>query len=210
MPGFKRNIRPSHQRRSRPRNPLLHLLAPPRSADQQRQRRSLPFAQYSDVLFLEYPKLCGRAKQQVSGLKHMLALNIENPNTWSSVLKALMNKNGGKTDIPLWPGEEFSMETPEGEGGVGHAEWGASGLDDDPAQKSIWVEKCCGGMVLCFSLVSKCAADHLSILEGQDLSQKGMTKQDTDQPYASLLFYLGYAPNEIHCEPTDSCCCPKV
>jgi hypothetical protein len=39
---------------------------------------------------------------------------------------------------------------------------------------------------------------------------KGMTNQDTDQPYPSLLFYLGDAPKENHCEPTDSCCCPKV
>lgn len=71
------------------------------------------------MVFLEYSKLCGRAKKAVSGLKYMLALNIENPNTWSIVLEALMNKNGGKTDIPLWPGTEFSMDTAEGKALLG-------------------------------------------------------------------------------------------
>lgn len=79
----------------------------------------VPLAQYSDVIFLEYSKLCGRAKKEVSGLKYMLALNIENPNTWSIVLKALMNKNSGKTEIPLWPGTEFSMNTGEGKALLG-------------------------------------------------------------------------------------------
>ena len=74
----------------------------------------VPFAQYSDVLFLEYTKLAGRAKTEVSSLKHLLFLNIENTNTWSTVLKALMNKNDGKTDIPLWPGTEFDMNDAEG------------------------------------------------------------------------------------------------
>jgi len=79
----------------------------------------VPLAQYSDVIFLEYSKLCGRAKKDVSGLKHLLALNIENPNTWSIVLKALTKKSGGKTDIPLWPGTEFSMNTDEGKALLG-------------------------------------------------------------------------------------------
>jgi hypothetical protein len=79
----------------------------------------VPLAQYSDVIFLEYSKLCGRAKKDVSGLKYMLALNVENPNTWSIVLKALTNKNGGKTDIPLWPGTEFSMNEAEGKALLG-------------------------------------------------------------------------------------------
>jgi hypothetical protein len=79
----------------------------------------VPLAQYSDVVFLEYSKLCGQAKQQVSGLKYMLALNTENPTTWSIVLKALMNKNGGKSDIPLWPGTEFSMNMAEGKALLG-------------------------------------------------------------------------------------------
>jgi hypothetical protein len=70
-------------------------------------------------MFLEYSKLCGKAKQQVSGLKYMLALNIENPTTWSIVLKALMNKNGGKSDVPLWPGTEFSMNMAEGKALLG-------------------------------------------------------------------------------------------
>jgi hypothetical protein len=65
-------------------------------------------------LFLEYTKLAGRAKADVSSLKHLLFLNIENSNTWSTVLKALMNKNDGKTDIPLWPGAEFDMNDAEG------------------------------------------------------------------------------------------------
>lgn len=69
----------------------------------------VPFAQYSDVLFLEYSKLCGRAKADVSSLKYLLFNNIENPNTWSTVLKVLMNKNDGKMDIPLWPGTGFSL-----------------------------------------------------------------------------------------------------
>lgn len=79
----------------------------------------MPLAQYSDLIFLEYSKLCSRAKKEVSGLKYMLALNVENPNTWSIVLKALMNKNGGKTNIPLWPGAEFSMNTAEGKALLG-------------------------------------------------------------------------------------------
>jgi len=78
------------------------------------QGELVPFAQYSDVLFLEYSKLCGRAKADISALKHFLFLNIENPNTWSTVLKVLMNKNDGKMDIPLWPGTEFSMNEAEG------------------------------------------------------------------------------------------------
>jgi len=40
--GFQRNLRPGHQRRSRSCDPLLHLLAPPRSAGQQHQGRSRP------------------------------------------------------------------------------------------------------------------------------------------------------------------------
>jgi hypothetical protein len=77
---------------------------------------TVPFAQYSDVLFLEYAKLCGRAKPQadVKNLRYMMFLNIENPNTWSVALKALMNKNGGKKDIPLWPGTKFGMNEVEG------------------------------------------------------------------------------------------------
>jgi hypothetical protein len=79
----------------------------------------VPLAQYSDAIFLEYSKLCGRAKKDVSGLKYMLALNVENPNTWSIVLKALMNKNAGKTDIPLWPGSEFSVNEAKGKALLG-------------------------------------------------------------------------------------------
>ena len=37
----------------------------------------------------------------------------------------------------------------------------------------------------------------------------GMTNRDTDQPYPSLLFYIGDAPTDNHCEPEESCCCPK-
>jgi hypothetical protein len=79
----------------------------------------VPLSQYSDVVFLEYSKLCGRAKQAISKLKYMLALNIENSSTWSIVLKALMNRNGSKTEIPLWPGTEFSMDTAEGKALLG-------------------------------------------------------------------------------------------
>lgn len=83
------------------------------------QGELVPFAQYSDVLFLEYAKLCGRAKVEVSSLKYLLFHNIENPNTWSMVLKALMNKNDGRMDIPLWPGTEFSLNEAEGKALLG-------------------------------------------------------------------------------------------
>lgn len=79
----------------------------------------VPFAQYSDVLFLEYSQLCGQAKASVSWLKHFLFLNVENKDTWAVVLKALMNKNDGKKDIPLWPGEEFSMNSAAGKALLG-------------------------------------------------------------------------------------------
>lgn len=81
----------------------------------------VPLAQYSDVLFLEYSTLAGRAKPKadVSGLKYLLFNNIENPNTWSTVLKALMNENKGKKDIPLWPGTGFSMNSAEGKALLG-------------------------------------------------------------------------------------------
>jgi hypothetical protein len=79
----------------------------------------VPLAQYSDVLFLEYSKLAGRAKVEVSGLKYLLFHNIQNPDTWSTVLRALMNKMDGKMDIPLWPGTEFSMNTAEGKALLG-------------------------------------------------------------------------------------------
>lgn len=81
----------------------------------------MPLAQYSDVLYLQYEKLCGRAKPpaQVSSLKYMMDINIENPNTWSIALKALMNKNGGKMDIPEWPGTEFSLNEAEGKALLG-------------------------------------------------------------------------------------------
>jgi hypothetical protein len=79
----------------------------------------VPFAQYSDVLFLEYSKLCGRAKAEVSSLKYLLFNNIENPNTWSTVLKVLMNKNDGKMDIPIWPGAEFSLNEARGKALLG-------------------------------------------------------------------------------------------
>ena len=79
----------------------------------------VPFAQYSDVLFLEYSKLAGRAKVDIALLEHLLFLNIENSNTWSVALRALMNKNDGKMDIPLWPGTEFSMDEAEGKALLG-------------------------------------------------------------------------------------------
>jgi len=80
-----------------------------------------PLAQYSDVLFLEYSRLAGRAKPKadVSGLKYLLFHNIENPNTWSTVLKALINANKGKKDIPMWPGTEFDMNSAEGKALLG-------------------------------------------------------------------------------------------
>lgn len=59
----------------------------------------VPLAQYSDVLFLEYSKLCARSKASASGLKYLLFLNVGNTNTWAIVLKALMNTNDGKKDI---------------------------------------------------------------------------------------------------------------
>lgn len=79
----------------------------------------VPLAQYSDVLFLEYSKLAGRANADVSGLKYLLFHNIQNPDTWSTVLKALMNKNEGKPDVPLWPGTKFSMNSAEGKALLG-------------------------------------------------------------------------------------------
>lgn len=79
----------------------------------------VPFAQYSDVLFLEYFKLCSRAKASVSGLKYLLFLNVGNTNTWAVVLKALMNRNDGKKDISQWPGTEFSMNEAEGKALLG-------------------------------------------------------------------------------------------
>jgi hypothetical protein len=79
----------------------------------------VPLERYSDVLFLEYSKLCGRAHAQISDFRYFLALNIENVNTWSIALKALMNKNGGKKDIPIWPGTEFSLNEPEGKALLG-------------------------------------------------------------------------------------------
>jgi len=39
---------------------------------------------------------------------------------------------------------------------------------------------------------------------------KNMANQDTDQPYSSLLFYIGDAPTVNHCEPEDTCCCPRL
>lgn len=78
-----------------------------------------PLAQYSDVLFLEYSRLASAAKADVSGLKYLLFHNIENPDTWSTVLKALMNKNKGKKDIPMWPGTEFDMNSAEGKALLG-------------------------------------------------------------------------------------------
>lgn len=82
--------------------------------DKNIQGELVPLAQYSDVLFLEYSKLCGRAKTSVSGLKHFMFLNVENKGTWAIALKALMNENGGRKDIPLWPGAEFSLNSKEG------------------------------------------------------------------------------------------------
>lgn len=81
----------------------------------------VPLAQYSDVLYLQYKKLCGRAKSPaaMSSLKYMMDINIENPHTWSIALKALMNKNGGKVDIPEWPGTEFSLNEAEGKALLG-------------------------------------------------------------------------------------------
>ena len=174
----------------------------------------MPLAQYSDVIFLEYSKLCDRAKKEVSGLKYMLAINVENPNTWSIVLKALMNRNGGNTDIPLWPGTEFSMNEAEGKALLG-TQIGA------PLAWMLIQHK------QAFGARSVVKASFLFLgLQGQIkgvmmlttflhvqvrvFRNKGMTNQDTDQPYPSLLFYLGDAPTENHCEPTDSCCCPKV
>jgi len=49
----------------------------------------------------------------------MLALNVKNINAWSIVLEALMNKNGGKVDIPLWLSTEFSMNSAEGKALLG-------------------------------------------------------------------------------------------
>jgi hypothetical protein len=79
----------------------------------------VPLERYSDVLFLEYSKLCGRAHAQISDFRYFLALNIQNVNTWSIALKALMNKNNGKKDIPKWPGTEFSLNEPEGKALLG-------------------------------------------------------------------------------------------
>jgi hypothetical protein len=79
----------------------------------------VPLEKYSDVLFLEYSKLCGRAHAQISDFRYFLALNIQNVNTWSIALKALMNKNNGKKDIPKWPGTEFSLNEPEGKALLG-------------------------------------------------------------------------------------------
>lgn len=92
-----------------------YVYSPRREAqDKNIQGELVPLAQYSDVLFLEYSKLCGRAKTSVSGLKHFLFLNVENKGTWAVALKALMNENGGRKDIPLWPGTEFSLNSKEG------------------------------------------------------------------------------------------------
>lgn len=79
----------------------------------------VPLGQYSDVLFLEYAKLAGRTKGEMVPLKYLLFHNIENPNTWSTVLRALSNKNDGKQDIPLWPGTVFSMNEAEGKALLG-------------------------------------------------------------------------------------------
>jgi hypothetical protein len=83
------------------------------------QGEIVPLERYSDVLFLEYSKLCGRAHAQVSDFRYFLALNIQNVNTWSIALKALVNKNGGNKEIQYWPGTEFSLNEPEGKALLG-------------------------------------------------------------------------------------------
>jgi hypothetical protein len=163
------------------------------------------------VLFLEYSKLCGRAKVDVSGFKYFLAINIENPNTWSIALKALMNKNNGKKDIPKWPGTEFSLNEAEGKALLG-TQIGAplawmliqhkKAFGAKSVVKVVFAVHFCG-LVLCW----------LTLHEQVRLFRnKSMTNQDTDSPYPSLLFYVGDPPKDNqfnHCEPEDSCCCPK-
>lgn len=97
-----------------------YIYSPRHEADRQGLKGEVvPLAQYSDVLYLEYSKLCGRAKASVSDLKHFMFLNIENKGTWAMVLKALMNENEGEKDIPRWPGTEFSLNSEEGKALLG-------------------------------------------------------------------------------------------
>jgi hypothetical protein len=158
-------------------------------------------------MFLEYSKLCSGAKKEVSGLNHMLALNIKDSNTWSIVLKALMNKNRGKSDNPLWPGTELSMNKAEGKALLG-TQIGAPLAWMIIQHKQAFGARIVVKVGFLLSGVRDHGADYSS--QVRVFRSKGTTNQDTDQPYPSLLLYLGGAPTENHYEPTDSCCCPKV
>ncbi|GAB7329099.1 hypothetical protein MBLNU13_g00933t1 [Cladosporium sp. NU13] len=137
----------------------------------------VPLGQYSDVLFLEYAKLAGRTKGEMVPLKYLLFHNIENPNTWSTVLRALSNKNDGKQDIPLWPGTVFSMNEAEGKALLGTQI----------------------GAPLAWMLIQhKNSFEGKSVVKVRVFRSLSMTNRDTDQPYASLLFYVSDAPADNH------------
>ena len=147
----------------------------------------VPLAQYSDVLFLEYSKLAGRAKPEadMKGLNWMLFLNVENVDTWALVLTALKNRK-----MDYWPGTEFTMDTDEG--------------------KALLASQV--GAPLGWMLVQhKDAFGRRTVVKVRVFRNKGMTNQDTDQPYPSLLFYLGdgveTANESVRCEAEDVSCC---
>jgi hypothetical protein len=123
-----------------------------------------------------------------------------------------MNENGGKTDIPLWPGTEFSMSTAEGKALFG-TQTGAPLAWMMIQHKEAFGARSVVKVSFLISDTKQIEGTILTVLlivKVRVFRNKGMTNQDTNQPYSSLLFYLGDAPKDDHCEPTDSCCCPKV
>nr|OQO24852.1 hypothetical protein B0A51_07850 [Rachicladosporium sp. CCFEE 5018] len=166
-----------------------------------KQGKAVDLSRYSDVLFLYWKKLCGRTTTSVCPLKYFLFLNIENQQTWATVLNVL-----GSKKLTEWPGVMFDMNSDEGKAllatQIGNPlAWfliqHKAALGTQIVTKVLFVAR------LIFSMAAK--ATQVRVFKNT-----GATSRDTDTPYPNLFFYTGDAPKDNHCGPSDSCCCPKV
>ncbi|KAK6434860.1 hypothetical protein LTR95_008958 [Oleoguttula sp. CCFEE 5521] len=149
------------------------------------QGKAVALSRYSDILFLYWKKLCNRTTKFVPcPLKYFLFLNIENQQTWSTVVTVL-----GSNKLTEWPGQTFDMNSDQGKALL------ATQIGNPLAWLLIQHKEAFGNQI---------------VTKVQVFKNTGATSRDTDTPYPNLLFYTGNAPKDDHCNPSDSCCCPTV
>ncbi|OQO14140.1 hypothetical protein B0A48_01016 [Cryoendolithus antarcticus] len=144
----------------------------------------VPLSRYSDVLFLEWKKLCGRSRASACPFQYFLFLNIENQPTWGTIMKVLKNK--GVNTLQPWPGTTVDMDSDEG--------------------RALLATQI-GNPLAWYLIQHKDDLGLQTVTKVNIFRNKGMTNQDTDHPYPNLL---KEASQDKHCSPSDSCCCPTL